>query len=208
MQLAHKIALDPTTEQAVYFRQAVGTARLVWNVALTEWNHQYAAGGKPNGTKLKKWFNGIKYQQAPWLKNIHRDAHARPFHDLQQAFVNWWEGNADRPVFKKKKDGQGSFYVANDKIRCEGTSVTLPKIGRVKMREALRFAGKICGATVSQEADRWFIAIQVEVEDARRERTGNGVVGVDLGLTTLATLSTKEKVAGPKALKKDRKSVV
>src|SRR5205807_2970093 len=32
--LAHRIALDPTEKQKEYFRQACGTARLVWNWAL------------------------------------------------------------------------------------------------------------------------------------------------------------------------------
>lgn len=64
------------------------------------------------------------------------------------------------------------------------------------MREALRFAGKICGATVSREADRWSIAFQVEVGECRRARTGEGVVGVDLGIKDLAALSTGEKLQG------------
>jgi hypothetical protein len=40
------------------------------------------------------------------------------------------------------------------------------------MREQLRFKGRIMGATVSRTADRWFIAIQVEVEKPERQRTG------------------------------------
>lgn len=45
------------------------------------------------------------------------------------------------------------------------------------MTETLRFDGKVLGATVSRTADRWFIAIQVEVPDAQfhRPRTGDGV---------------------------------
>ncbi len=34
MQLTHKIALCPTSEQADYFARACGTARKVWNWAL------------------------------------------------------------------------------------------------------------------------------------------------------------------------------
>ena len=36
MQLAHRIALDPTPQQREYFRRAAGTARFVWNWALAE----------------------------------------------------------------------------------------------------------------------------------------------------------------------------
>lgn len=47
MILAHRIHLDPTTRQRRYFAQACGTARLVWNWAMAEWNEQFRAGGKP-----------------------------------------------------------------------------------------------------------------------------------------------------------------
>ena len=66
----------------------------------------------------------------------------------------------------------------------------LPKVGVVKMREALRFDGKILGARVSREAERWSISIHVQLpEDYHRTRTADGQVGVDLGITHLATLS-------------------
>src|SRR3990172_7990103 len=58
------------------------------------------------------------------------------------------------------------------------------------------------GAVVSREADRWFVSIQVDVGDYQRERTGDGIVGVDLGLTTFATISTGEKIKAPKPLKR------
>ena len=66
MPLTHTIALDPTPAQEVYFRQACGTARFVWNWALAEWRRQYDAGQKPNAMALKKTFNAIKYIQWPW----------------------------------------------------------------------------------------------------------------------------------------------
>ncbi len=59
-------------------------------------------------------------------------------------------------------------------------SIRLPKIGWVKMTEALRFEGKILGATVSRTADRWFVAIQVEVPDAKakKQRLSDQVIGM------------------------------
>jgi len=208
VQLTHKIALCPTPEQADYFARACGTARRVWNWALDEWNKQRAAGQKPNAMALKKQFNAIKYAQFPWLKDIHRDAHARPFEHLGRAWSRFFADvkagqRAHAPQFKKKGRCVDSFYVANDKFRVEARTIRLPKIGDVSMREALRLPGKILGATVSRTADRWFVAIQVEVPDTQfhRPRTGDGMVGVDLGLKAAVTLSTGETVDAPKPLK-------
>lgn len=201
MILSHRIQLDPTFKQRRYFAQAVGCARFVWNQALAEWNRQYEAGEKPSGMNLKKQFNATKYDLFPWMKGIHRDAHAAPFANLDKAFRSFFKGISKRPTFKKKGKCRDSFAVANDKFRLDGESVVLPKIGRVRLTEALRFTGKIIGAVVSRTADRWFISIQVDVGDYSKPRCGDDVVGVDLGVKVAATLSTGEQIQSPKPLK-------
>ncbi len=199
--LAHKIRLDPTPDQIRFFKQAAGTARFVWNWALAEWNRQYDAGQRPQASTLKKQFNALKYEQFPWLRDVHRDAHAQPFADLADAWHRFLAGQNDRPVFKKKGKTSDSFYVANDKFQIAERRVKLPKIGWVRLRESLRFPGKILGARVVREADQWFFAGQVSVPDSiyYRTRTGNGREGVDVGIKTFATLSTGDKIAGPQA---------
>ncbi len=216
MQLTHKIALCPTPEQADYFTRACGTARRVWNWALAEWNRQYASGQKPDAMALKKEFNAIKYHDPewldengqPWLRGIHRDAHAQPFAYLAKAWSRFFADirngkPAHEPQFKKKGRCRDSFYVANDKFSVSDKAIRLPKIGEVAMTEALRFEGKILGATVSRTAHRWFVAIQVEVRDTQfqKARTGDGVTGVDLGVKSAATLSSGEAIQSPKPLK-------
>lgn len=208
MQLTHKIALNPTEVQAEYFQKAAGTARFVWNWGLAEWKAQYLAGKKPNAMRLKKQFNALKYDAFPWLKEIHRDAHAQPFMYLQKAWRQFFNAiksgkKAHEPRFKKKGESRDSFYVANDKFYLEDQKVYLPKLGFVKMTEPLRFLGKILGATVSRAADRWFIAIQVEVtvDQALRKRTADGLIGVDLGIKAAVALSNGKDIASPRPLK-------
>jgi putative transposase len=216
MLLAHRIRLDPTPEQRDYFARAAGTARRVWNWALAEWQRQLAAGEMPNAMALKKQFNAIKYAAPdwldadgqPWLRTIHRDAHAQPFANLGKAWSRYFEQRrvgqpAHRPRFKKKGRCVDSFYLANDKFRIDGTIAVLPKVGRVALREVLRWPGRILGASVRREADHWFLSVQVEMPDeaARLSRTGDSVIGGDLGVSSAATLSSGEKVAAPRPLK-------
>jgi len=216
MLLAHRIRLEATPAQLDYFARAAGTARRVWNWALAEWQRQAALGQRPNVMALKKHFNAIKYahsdwldaQGRPWLRTIHRDAHAQPFAHLADAWARYFDARragqpARPPRFKRKGRCRDSFYVANDKFRIEGRSVVLPKVGRVPLTEALRFPGKIMSASVAREADHWFLAVQVQVPDAiaLRHRLGNGLIGVDLGISTVATLSTGEKIEAPRPLR-------
>ena len=216
MLLAHRIRLDPTDDQYAYFACAAGTARRVWNWALAEWQRQVANGQHPNAASLKKQFNRIKYTDPdwldtdgkPWIRSIHRDAHAQPFAHLAKAWSRYFEQRraclpACLPRFKKKGRCPDSFYIANDKFRLEGRIAVLPKIGPVRLREALRWPGRILGASVSREADHWYLAIQVDVPEqvACRSRSGDGITGVDLGITSAATLSNGEKIAAPRPLK-------
>jgi putative transposase len=54
-------------------------------------------------------------------------------------------------------------------------------------------------AAVSREADRWFASVSVEMPDLQPVAQPIAAVGVDLGITTLATLSQGEPIPGPKA---------
>jgi putative transposase len=154
MLLAHRIRIDATAAQRDYFARAAGTARRVWNWALAEWNRQAAGGRRPNAMALKKAFNRIKYSDPdwldadgkPWLRAIHRDAHAQPFANLAKAWRRYDEQRragqpAHAPRFKKKGRSPDGFYLANDKFRLEGRGAVLPKVGRIVLREALRCAG-------------------------------------------------------------------
>jgi putative transposase len=68
------------------------------------------------------------------------------------------------------------------------------------MREPLRFAGRVVGATVSRTAHAWFVALLVETDDQLRRTESQRAVGVDVGINALAVLSTGESIEGPKAL--------
>jgi putative transposase len=200
MTLSHRIQLDPTAKQAIYFAKACGTARLVWNFALAEWNQQYAIGGKPKASEIKRYFNSIKYERFPWLKDVHRDAHSQPFANLQEAFGKFFKKTAKYPRFKKKGKSRDSFYIANDKFKVNGRRITLPVVGSVRLTERLRFEGKIQSAVVSRDADRWFVSITVEMPDLTLKILTGEPIGVDLGLTTFATISDGRKIVAPKPL--------
>ena len=58
MLRAHKIRLNPTSEQALYFRKAAGTARFVYNWGLREIKSALNEGRKvESALDLKARFN-------------------------------------------------------------------------------------------------------------------------------------------------------
>jgi putative transposase len=120
---------------------------------------------------------------------------------LGRAFQNFFAGRSRYPRFRRK--GQDDrFTLTNDLFRVEGQHIRIPRLGWVRMREALRFTGRIVSATVTRVANHWYVSITVETSGLPAPPAENqGTVGIDLGVKALATLSTGESFEGPKALR-------
>jgi len=220
MMLAHRIRLVPTADQESHFARACGVARFAYNWALAEWRRQYAAGEKPSEAALRKQLNALKHEQFPWMREVTKNAPQQGIKNLGRAYANFFEDlkkyrreelpwkRVRVPTFKTKGRHDG-FRADNgpdthhpDAVRTNGKRVNLPIIGWVAMREEVRFAGRILSATISREADAWYASFAIEVEHEPDVRIDDTVVGVDLGITALATLSEGSKVAAPKPLRK------
>lgn len=215
--VSHKIRLNPNNKQKTYLNKAFGCARLAYNWGLAQWQKDYQAGQKPTGRKVRDKFNAIRRETFPFTYEVSKYATAHAFEDLQSAFRNFFAGTGKYPKFKRRKDGDGSFYLGNDqfvltysnpndhtsgKSHCPAERkhqyIKIPKCGCIRMAESLRFNGKINCATVSVEGDNYYVSISVTVDRAEYERThprhGNhaGDIGIDLGVKE--EMSTSEMV--------------
>jgi putative transposase len=149
---------------------------------------------------LRRQINAIKREQFPWMLEVTKCAPQLAIIQLGQAFQNFFAGRARHPQFRKK-GVHDRFTLTNDQFSIDGCRIRIPNLGWVRMRESLRFAGKLMSATISRVADRWFVSITVDTPDSSHlsKAENQGAVGVDLGVLALATLSTGEAIPGPKA---------
>ncbi len=209
MLTAHRIALNPNDVQRTYLAKACGVARFAYNWAFAEWQRQYEeykkdpSQSKPSEGALRRTLNSIKREQFPWMLEVTKNAPQMAIIQLGKAFKNFFSKRAKYPQFRKK-GVHDRFTLTNDQFEIDGVHVRIPHLGWIRMREALRFAGKILSAAISRVADRWFISITIETPDApnlNKPHNENNVVGVDLGVSAMATLSTGEKSVGPKPYK-------
>lgn len=206
INLAHKIELKPNNKQAKFLARACGVSRFTYNWGLAEWKRQYEAGLKPTGFGLKKEFNAIKKDLFPWIMESPRDANSQSFADLQKAFNNFFKRNTKYPTFKKKNQND-SFYIANDNFKIDCKKIRIPKIGWIRLKENLNLSGKILSATVSRSANKWFVSINLSMEITPLKIENQDVIGVDLGIKHLATISNGEKIEGSRALKRMEKKL-
>ena len=207
MLLAHRIRLDPNKVQVTHLARAAGTARFAYNWALAEWQRQYEACKlnpdlpEPNEAALRRQLNAIKRTQFPWMLDVTKNAPQMAIIQLGCAFQNFFEKRARYPRFRHKGTDD-RFSLTNDQFHLDGKRLRIPKLGWLRMVEALRFTGRIVSASISRTADHWYASITVDTPDATPAQAENqGAIGVDLGVTRLATLSTGETFAGPKAFR-------
>lgn len=222
MTLAHRIRLVPSAEQETYFRKACGVARFAYNWALAQWLRQHQAGEKSNEVALRRALNAIKHEQFPWMREVTKNAPQQAIKNLGRAYANFFDDlkayrrgdlpwkRVRAPKFKKKGKTRDAFRADNgcdakhpDAVTVDGKRVKLPVIGWVRMREEVRFAGKIVSVTVSREADAWYASFTIEVPEEPAAHVLANTVGVDLGVSALAARSDGlPKTPGPKPLRR------
>jgi len=208
MLLVHKIELNPNNKQAEYFAKACGTARFAYNWALDKWQTDYTAGKKPTEVSLRKELNAIKKSEYPWMLEVTKVAPQQAIKNLGTAFKRFFNKQGNYPKFKKKgmhdsfRADNGPPSVGADAVEIKGKKIKLSKIGCIRLKENLRYSGQIKSVVISRRANLWYAAISVDTDKLPHVRKNNGTVGVDLGITTLATLSSGEQIKGPRAHKK------
>ena len=170
MLFAHRIRLEPNNVQATGLSKAAGVARFAYNWALGEWQRQYdlsktdPALPRPNETALRRQLNAIKRSAFPWMLEVTKNAPQMAIIQLGQAFDNFFHKLCRYPRFRRKgRDDR--FTITNDQFKIEDKRIRIPKLGWVRMRECLRYAGHIVSATIVRHAGRWYASITVDTPD-------------------------------------------
>lgn len=168
---------------------------------------------------LRREWNQEKEKVAPWWRENSKEAYSSGLDALARALQAWSSSRRGQragprvgfPRFRKRSHPMGCrFTTGAIRVDDDERHIVLPRLGRIRTSEATTSlrdrvtsgTARILSASISEEAGRWFVAFTCEVERTAVESNGHGdTIGVDLGVLALATLSTGEVVAGPRALR-------
>lgn len=210
---AFKSELDPNNAQVTAMRQHVGAARFAYNWGLEKIKQAAAAGEKwPSAVDLHKQINLIKGTDSlPWAYEVSKCAFQESLRNLDTAVKNMRDSRKGKrkgakmgfPKRKTRKKGLGSCRFTG-MIKVFDGQVQLPRIGVVRLKEHGYIpVGKYAQATISERAGHWFVSVVAEVAPRgypeQPELTG-AVIGIDVGIKTLATCSDGDTYENPKAL--------
>ncbi len=211
---AYKTELDPNNKQITHFIGACGMARFVYNWALDYWIKEYERGDKRTGwMKLNTKLSELKQTEFTWMYDYSNWVRVYAMRDCDQAYQNFFrrvkQGNKNPgfPKFKSKKHDKKSFTINGGEVKIKETAVRLPKIEWIRLKEHGYIpvnSDKICYATISEENGRWYISVTVE-ETIQEQEISDQIIGIDLGIKTLAVTSDGIYYENPKTLKKAEK---
>jgi putative transposase len=123
---------------------------------------------------------------------------------LQTAFGNFFAKRAKYPAFKRKEGTQAAEYTVSA-FRWDGRTLKLAKMNellRIRFSRTIPKAAKVTTVTVTKDpAGRYFVSMLCD-DSVGAKAPATGKIGIDLGLTHFAILSTGEMVAAPNAFRK------
>ena len=197
----HKIALRATNTQKRWFSQQCGYARFAYNYALSDFKSGLDSGEFRSFITLNNRFNKSKKDIA-WTSEQDQRAALYGIRNLSDA-VSRWQSKQNKFPKSKKRGKRQSWTTDEQAVKVAGKRIKLPKIGWVKMFQELRFEGRIKRVTLSRTAHRWFVSIVVDTgtPNAPRDTRGLPVIGIDVGINSLATLDNSTYYENPRPLK-------
>jgi len=196
---SYRIRAYPNGAQCRLLERWFGATRWLWNTALGIRSEAYRIFGlNLTGDDLSRWLTQWKRTAGhEWLAAVPATCLTRCLRDQDAAFRNFFAHRAGYPKFKRKS------AAATLRFQDVGTAwargiVSLPKLGSLKLGESLPKVERPGLVTLSRDAaGHYHVSFCAEVETSLLRIT-HRVVGVDVGLTHLATLSTGEKIPNPK----------
>ncbi|NEN89286.1 MAG: IS200/IS605 family element transposase accessory protein TnpB [Okeania sp. SIO3H1] len=207
MLLGFKTELHPNKQQKTLLAKHAGVARHAWNWGLWLTRNILTHNSNNPDSKLKfptsidlhKLLVAMVKPNNHWYYEVSKTAPQYALRYLSNAWKRCFTKVSGQPKFKKK--GRNDSFTLDGSISVGFNRIKLPRIGWIQTFEILPDNVNPKSVTISRKADRWFISFKIETETQITDKSVD-VVGVDLGIKSLATLSTGEVFVGAKSYRK------
>ena len=196
-----KIALDLTDEQERQMWKSASVARWCYNYAITRDREHYSNYLTDNTLpktssegQIRKELTVLKNTTHPWLKEVGSNVIKQAVKDWNNSRNRFFDGLSKAPKYKSKVTSKPSFYVNYETLRRVNGGFRGERLGFVKTTQPLPKIPKgthYKNPRISFDGKYWYLSFSYEVPDVSVELT-DSVIGVDLGVKTLATLSMGE----------------
>jgi len=208
---AYKYRFYPTDEQKLILARTFGCCRYIYNWALRQKTDAYYQEQRRLYYKdLSEALTQLKKREETiWLSEVSSVPLQQALRYLDRAFLNFFEGRAEYPTFKKKRNQQSATYTDNA-FKWDAHKLLLAKMDEplnIVWSRPLPDGAKLSSVTITKDcADRYFVSILIE-EDIEELPTTRSTIGADLGLKSFVVLSDGQVVGNPKFFHQDEKKL-
>ena len=101
-----------------------------------------------------------------------------------------------------------SFTFGGNKPKVRDRSIRLPNIGDIRIRGGRSIQGQAKTCTINRHGKRWTASVVCDIGPAPEKRAISNAVGIDVGLTTLVTLSDGTEIKNPRWTRKHEARIV
>lgn len=199
--------LAPTVDQETLFWQFSGVCRLIYNLAFEQRRDFWRHYERHTGQKLNYFAQTLELtslrNQFDWIGAVSQSCQQQALRDLDKAFINFFNGNANYPTPRKMGVNDAFQFRGREceikRLNAKWSSVRLPKIGWVKFRDTRPMRGTVKNITIAHDALGWHVSFGCEI--ARTiPLNASPSVGIDRGIENTIALSTGERRTVPHTL--------
>src|SRR2546426_947627 len=207
----YRLYPNKQTEQKLYW--TLTRCRELYNAALYERKDAYKYAGK--SVSYYDQQNDLPEIKAE-IREEYQDIAAHVLQDvlrrLQKAFDAFFRRckngeNPGYPRFQGRNRYDSFTYPDGAGWKFDGSYLHLTKIGKAKVKLHRPLEGKIKTVTIKREVDQWYVTFSCEVDAPEKLPLSYEDVGIDLGVTHLATLSNGEMIEHPRYYRKGKQAL-
>jgi putative transposase len=207
---AYRFRCYPTQEQADLLQRTFGCCRYVWNRALAQRTEAYfERQERTTYVQAARWITEWKQaEETAFLGDISNVALQQALRNQERAFIEFFAKRSKYPRFKCRRSGKAAATFSVPAARIKNGELWLPKfVEPLRVQWSRELPSSPSSVTISRDAaGRWHVSFICESAPGLAPKT-DATVGIDLGISSLATLSTGEKITNHRHYEQDRKKL-
>src|SRR5574341_1914292 len=182
MKKSFQFRIYPNRKQEVILNRTLSTCRHLYNDSLAERKKQAELN------RLKKEFGVFPWGKPEWI------SYEDQANDLSESKTDFQKEVHSQVL-------QNTFTYPQSGFAIESERLNLSKIGCIKIIQHREIEGRIKTCTIKKDIDQWYVIFSVEIEKPIEPAEQKILIGIDVGLNSLITISNGEQIEPPEFMR-------
>ena len=214
MKKTFQFRIYPTKKQEVLLNRTLSTCRHLYNDSLAERKRKAELNelertfgiiqwGKPEWIEYEDQQNALPLMKTSYQKEVFSQVLQNVLKRVDRSFQNFFRG-AGYPRFQGR-ERYNSFTYPQKGFGIEDGKLNLSKIGNIKVILHREIEGNIKTCTIKKDIDQWYVSFSCDIDIPVIPAEIKTKTGIDVGLTSLITMSNGSQIETPEFLRASEK---